>query len=153
MKKFGLLCLGLCLIAFSHAQSQDTQLIGTAGTTSQVGDVTLDWSVGEVVTTTYENNNVVLTQGYQQGELSVVSIADPDQMQLAIKAYPNPVVQALTIEMNETGKDYKLYNFAGQIVATGTIEQTKTVLEFGSYEPGTYFLQIDDTKTHKIIKK
>lgn len=153
MKKIGLLCLGICLTAFSFAQSQNTELVATSGTTSQNGDITLDWSIGEVITTTFENNGVTLTQGYQQGELTVVSIASPEQMQFAVKAYPNPVVQSLTIEMQELGKNYKLYNFSGQIVKTGNISQTKTALDFTSYEPGTYFLQIDDTKTHKIIKK
>ena len=153
MKRIGLLCFGICFAVFSHAQTQDTQLVGTSGTTSQGEGVTLDWSIGEVVTTTFENNGVTLTQGYQQGELSVVSITDPEQLQYALKAYPNPVLQALTIEMNETGKNFKLYHFSGRLVKTGNIEQTKTVLDFSNLEPGTYFLQIDDTKTHKIIKK
>jgi len=138
---------------FSFAQSQDTKLIGTSGTTSQNGGVTLDWSVGEVVATTFEGNDITLTQGYQQGELKVVSILDPAQLDFALKAYPNPVAQSLTIEIQEPGKNYKLYHFSGQLVKTGNLAQIKTVLDFGHFEPGTYFLQIDDTKTHKIIKK
>ena len=153
MKRIGLLCLGIYCALFSFAQSQDTKLIGTSGTISQGGNITMSWSMGEVVTTTFENNGVTLTQGYQQGELKVVSINNPEQLQYELKAYPNPVVQALTIEVIETDKAYKVYHFSGRIMATGKFEQTKTNLDFTNYEPGTYFLQIEDSKTHKIIKK
>jgi hypothetical protein len=50
----------------STAQTLSPQVIASAGGYSTVGNVSLSWTLGETFTTTLENGNSILTQGFQQ---------------------------------------------------------------------------------------
>lgn len=65
MKKMKLYIIsGLFLLC--HLNSSAQQLIGTGGEAFSEGNINLSWSIGEPITRTLLNNNVALTQGYQQ---------------------------------------------------------------------------------------
>ena len=75
MKK-RLLILWMLLTALYAAQAQ--QLVSTAGDVYQNSSGTLSWTVGEVLTKTYANSNMVLLQGFQQGNQISIHINASD---------------------------------------------------------------------------
>lgn len=69
---------------------------------------------------------------------------------LKINVFPNPVVNTLKIESNES-ISFKLINLAGQTILTGT----QKTIDFSQFNKGIYFLTIkkgDTSVTHKIVK-
>ena len=66
MKKLWFSLLFLCLMMGSYAQTPNHQVISTSGNDGEGGGLFLSWTVGESVIATFENNNIVLTQGFQQ---------------------------------------------------------------------------------------
>ena len=152
MKRHSLLIAAMLYAIFCNAQNADLQLISASGQSTTQGQVTLDYSIGEVVTSTFTANNTTLTQGFQQGKLTVTDIADPEQVDFELLVYPNPVKTELMIETVVQGKEYELYDFNGKLKKKGTINSSKVSIDMSGYASGTYFFRINGTKTHKIIK-
>lgn len=66
MKYFSTLFLILLFPVIITAQSLTPQVISSAGDFYQGSNVSLSWTLGEIATETYDNGNIVLTQGFQQ---------------------------------------------------------------------------------------
>jgi hypothetical protein len=152
MKKQSLFIAAVLIGIFCNAQTSDLQLISTSGQTTTQNQITMNWSVGEVVTSTFVNENNILTQGIQQGKLTVTDISEPEQVDFALLVYPNPVKTELMIETVEQGKTYELYDFNGQLKKKGDLKTNKVSIDMSGYASGTYILRINGTKTHKIVK-
>ncbi|PLX20470.1 MAG: hypothetical protein C0599_09030 [Salinivirgaceae bacterium] len=152
MKKQSLFVAAMLFSIFCNAQTSDLQLISTSGQTTTQNQITMNWSVGEVVTSTFVNENNILTQGIQQGKLTVTDIAEPEQVDFTLLVYPNPVKTELMIETVKQGKTYELYDFNGTLKKKGDMKTNKVSIDMSDYASGTYILRINGTKTHKIIK-
>ena len=73
------------------------------------------------------------------------------------KAYPNPVIDVLTISFTENISKIEIVNMIGQVVQSKKVNNTEDKIDTSRLPVGTYLLRvsIDDTKvkTLKIIKK
>ncbi|MEN9613578.1 MAG: hypothetical protein RLZZ628_4392 [Bacteroidota bacterium] len=67
--------------------------------------------------------------------------------QIGIKIYPNPVVDAVTIE-NQSDNDYKMrvYNATGAVIYTADGHQNHR-LDMTAFPKGTYIIEVVDSKT------
>jgi photosystem II stability/assembly factor-like uncharacterized protein len=77
-----------------------------------------------------------------------------------ISLYPNPVINAFTIAMDDTNPTrmaYKIYDVAGRLIMASEIEDKQTHIDISNITPAIYFVAIvkenQDVKTYKIIKK
>ena len=136
-----------------QAQDLDQNVIGTAGNYSKNGTASLSWTIGETVVETVSNGTNTLTQGFQQNNLSVTTLVKQAAAGNHLKVYPNPVKNILNVETDTTGIGYQLLNISGQSVSNGKLENTTQQINFSNLPPGTYFLKINNEKTHKIIKQ
>ncbi|MBP6977188.1 MAG: T9SS type A sorting domain-containing protein [Lentimicrobiaceae bacterium] len=66
MKKILLILTGLWLAFGSMSQILDQQVIATAGNYSEADGISLSWTMGECVIATFGNDDIILTQGFQQ---------------------------------------------------------------------------------------
>ena len=73
-----------------------------------------------------------------------------------LSVYPNPVNEnTFTVELKHEVQDplpYTLINIIGKPVQRGFITNQKSVINIGNLNNGTYFLQIGQEKTVKVIK-
>jgi hypothetical protein len=162
MKKIILLISG-ALLAGQLALAQDVQLsptvIASAGNYSEADGISLSWTLGEVAVATLSNNNLVLTQGFQQSFLEDVRFSmDPILWQII--AYPNPVTEELRIQFdvpNPTNFLIEIQDVTGRLLSQ---EQHKQVspgdviqVEMSSYREGIYFFRIltADRKQVRVI--
>ncbi len=100
------------------AQTLDQQVIATAGNYSEAGGISVSWTLGECVIATFGNDDIILTQGFQQplmtltGQLlhipagwsGISSWVDPT-ISLAEHIF-DPVVGHLVILLNPFGQVY-----------------------------------------------
>ena len=152
MKKFYLSAF-LLFPLLGQAQDLDQSVIGTAGNYSENGKASLSWTIGETVVETVSDGTNTLTQGFQQGNLSVTTLIKQPELSSNLKVYPNPVKNILNVETDKKGMDYQLLNINGQVVSNGKLENTNQEINFSALPSGTYFLKINNEKTHKIIKQ
>jgi len=150
------------LLGLSGVQAQEAIL--TTGANASGSGVTVNYSIGQVVYTTNFGGTSSVAQGVQQAyEISVLTeITGYNQINLLISAYPNPTTDYLTLKIEASPTltyllmIYQLYNIDGKVMISGKIEGNETKIRMKSFEPGTYFLKINDKnvviKTFKIIK-
>ena len=104
----------LCLIAF--AQKSNHFVIAAQGSSDQSATLSLDWTIGEVVTETVQYGNEIFTQGFHQPVLMVKerlierSSGNIDLPELIAKVYPNPFVSEVTLDIRNDGVSASLYS-------------------------------------------
>lgn len=135
------------------AQETVQQVVGSAGGDSQSELHSVSWTIGEVVTETYSSNDYILSQGFHQGNLFVSRVNDNYPFEIELKAYPNPVVDKLNVETDETDFKYRIIDVNGRSVANGTIHSDLKRIDFSAFPAGIYFLQVGEYQTHKIVKQ
>jgi hypothetical protein len=69
------------------------------------------------------------------------------------KVYPNPVIDMLTVESNETGKrKYNLFDINGQSILKGTIHKQSFNIDVSGLKAGMYILSISGIKYCYTVK-
>ncbi len=66
MKKLIWIFLSLLLITGSIDWARGQQVISSAGNYCEAGGISISWTIGECVIATFGNEDIVLTQGFQQ---------------------------------------------------------------------------------------
>ena len=93
------LYVSICLLIpfFGLAQLNLPELVSNSGGSFSNGGYHIDFSVGEIATQQL-GNGIILTQGFHQGDLSIVT--DIEELDFISKIYPNPAQSFFTIEFD-----------------------------------------------------
>lgn len=141
-----LVVTGLFIGSFSYGQEQ--RIIGSAGEFTQAAGNTVSWTIGEIVTETFQVTANHLTQGFHQSDLFVVSIEDYSL--LDIQVYPNPARESINISSDLTSR-MSVYNAQGKLIEVRDINQTLTTMDVSDLARGTYMLVFE--ANNAIAKK
>ncbi|MDY6801330.1 MAG: T9SS type A sorting domain-containing protein [Bacteroidota bacterium] len=159
MRKFIFLFVCVCLGLTTKSQIMVNDLISSGGASF----LSMDWSVGECMTETYEQSGILLTQGFHQGSKNQET-AVHEMLDIAgkISVYPNPVKDNINIVLDtECLKNslisYTIINESGQAKLEGKNLTETNVINIQQLPPGFYILNILSGKkimqSFKIIKK
>ncbi|MEQ8473324.1 MAG: T9SS type A sorting domain-containing protein [Marinoscillum sp.] len=146
-----LLTIGTAIIA--HGQDTQQFALVSAGNSSTQSTTSLDWTVGQTISTTGVNTQALLTSGIHQPVLiteviNILTVKHPE-----IQIYPNPVVETLTIQVD--GADellIKLHDLEGKEVISASSVNTLNLKELSN---GVYILTLSSgtySSRHKIVK-
>ncbi|MFN0189632.1 MAG: T9SS type A sorting domain-containing protein [Bacteroidia bacterium] len=175
MKNTFLLITLTTLTLSAQAQSIQRNVIASSGINNTVSNIRLTSTVGEAVTGTLSQSNYKITQGFQQGNLTVARIANVeetteittdestttrnslDEKRFKVSVYPNPATEYINIkleEMSEVKHIIYLTDITGRMIETITLSSLETRLEFTSMAPGKYILKIasEDGKVNESFK-
>lgn len=151
MKK-ALLLLGVCgSTVVAQAQSIGPSTLNATGGSKVINSNTYEYSIGELVTSTFANPNLIVTQGVLQPNLSTSSVGTVPGKISQLKVYPNPVADGqlyLSPSFSGGGKlVYLLTDAAGKTVVSQTLTlQTGKELQtisMNAYAAGQYTLSIE----------
>ncbi|MGN8055690.1 T9SS type A sorting domain-containing protein [Pedobacter sp. 22163] len=133
MKKI-LLCsliFSLCLFK-SYGQAALTRsVVASTGGSAPVGNTLVQFTIGEVATLTLQNAGIMLTQGFQQPEITVSNFV-PNAVG-NMRVYPNPAIGKTKIDFDllTDGKVIiNLVNNAGQIVHSSSVKSLAGKIEY-----------------------
>tara|TARA_B110001450_G_C17355737_1_gene373460 strand:+ start:116 stop:583 length:468 start_codon:yes stop_codon:yes gene_type:complete len=134
--------------------SQD--VISNQGDSYTDSSASIDFTIGEVVTSTVSNSERTLTQGFHQTNWSFVSIENHVPNYEAI-IFPNPTDDFLNIKaISFKNVNYSLFDEMGKLVFNGTLYSEKTSLDVSKLHTGLYSLVLNNPenklKTFNIIK-
>ena len=134
--------------------SQD--VISNQGDSYTDSSASIDFTIGEVVTSTVSNSERTLTQGFHQTNWSFVSIENHVPNYEAI-IFPNPTDDFLNIKaISFKNVKYSLFDEMGKLVFNGTLYSEKTSLDVSKLHTGLYSLVLNNPenklKTFNIIK-
>ena len=91
--------VSICLLIpfVGLAQLNSPELVSNSGGSFSSGGYHIDFSVGEIAIEQF-GNGIVLTQGFHQGDLSIVT--DIEELDFICKIYPNPTQSFFSIEFD-----------------------------------------------------
>ena len=153
MKRNILLTLLLVINLAINAQ----EVISVQGASYSNSNGSIDFTIGEVVTATLTNTNMILTQGFHQTNLTVLAVDNFD-INFQARVFPNPTQDILQLDIqNYSGLNYKLYDIQGRQLSIAKIDKKNTVINTAQYAKGMYLLVIlnenkQKLKTYRIIK-
>lgn len=156
---FVLICL--VLVFWTHRSSAQMQsVIAGSGEYFQGQNITVSFTLGEPVISTLEKTDMIVTQGFQQSNLTVTVIDTYDGFDINITAYPNPVTDEIKLAVDKklsAEASYSLYDITGGLVTQDRLDGLVTRISFQKLAPAVYLLKVNQEsktiKTFKIIKK
>lgn len=154
-KHLFILILGSLFIQQAISQSLKHNVISAAGNHVSGASVSLSWTLGELVIQTIESTSSLLTQGFHQGELEVVSIEDFYEVFGKIEIYPNPTAHFLYIERtNRTSSLFlELIDLNGKTILQNQLRDLKGQINLEQLASGIYMLHLSDgAQRHHYIK-
>lgn len=147
-------------VVFANAQSNEHFIISSQGNYDSGSDMTLSWTLGDVATETISHENGLLTQGFQQPYIVVEEITEPTvQTDFEAKVYPNPFSNEITVDIENSDREYTLevFDFSGKLMISNESSDPKYQLDLSDLAAAQYLLRLrlnesDDYKTFTIIK-
>ena len=162
MKKLVLFFWALLLSAYAFPQSKTLEVNPAAGDVFTGYDITLSWTIGEGVIETFSNNEMVLTQGFQQPSLKITLVEESDKIDFQLNVYPNPTKDFLTINLlseNEISCTTELFDMSGKLLFSKIFKGRELTenIDLTNYSSNLYILKIIDNngklfRTYKVQK-
>ncbi|MBN1252542.1 MAG: T9SS type A sorting domain-containing protein [Bacteroidales bacterium] len=122
----------------------------------------ISFTLGELQSATYKNDNIILTQGFMQSDFSISTLSKfENSKNFTVKVFPNPVKDNLNIKFESNNNEkliIQLYDISGKQILTKTLKEINKIetINFEKYNNGIYILKtISSTnnyfETFKII--
>jgi len=147
----------LILISFSNLYSQ--QVVSVSGNSYEGLNLSINWTIGEVIDETLSNDTSSITQGMQQPDFNINVVVESSEVDLAILAFPNPATENIKLLVNTSkysNARFLLFDINGKTIMEDRILTTETLINLELLVPSTYFLKVisnnKEVKTFKIIK-
>ncbi|TVQ07413.1 MAG: T9SS C-terminal target domain-containing protein [Bacteroidetes bacterium] len=149
----------ILLTTHSLGQSAGPSVVNSAGGQGESATMSIVWSVGEVVTETFQSEDRVLTQGVLQPEI-IVTMVEDFAAGIRVDVFPNPTRDRLTVSVKDFGGEelqFSLFDVSGTIVKKGYINGETETFPVVELSPGMYFLRIisgaKEIKVFKVVKQ
>ncbi|MEC3880793.1 T9SS type A sorting domain-containing protein [Parapedobacter sp. 10938] len=160
----GLLCAVLlsASAATLHAQELvlERQVVGSTGYSMQVGHTIFQYTAGEAVVATLMESPLLLTQGFQQPEVTVIHDIPQLPYLTDFILFPNPASSYTTIRFNLFAPGnvrLMLVNNAGQVVYSEDRNVAAGLLEYRvpleQYASGLYYVVLSVDSSRKYTEK
>lgn len=137
------------------AQSITPSVINSTGGTATVGNLIVDWNVGESIVTT-QTNGIIVTNGQLQPVDEIISVEELNTT-WNISVYPNPTRDEFVITAPNAGVfEASLFDLTGKFISKQTLMSINR-MDVRSLANGSYYLQVRNTsnqefKTITLIK-
>jgi hypothetical protein len=135
------------------------EVVATAGSTFSNTSGSISYTIGEGVANTLTKGDKTITQGFQQGNLSVSVVSVLKDLDFSISVFPNPTSDVLTLKLNKedmTGLKYLLFDMNGRLLSQKNLETNETTINVNQLNNGLYLIKVQDSmkelKTFKIVK-
>lgn len=139
----------------AFAQSITPSVINSTGGTATIGNLIVDWNVGESMITT-QTNEIIVTNGQLQPVDEIISVEELNTS-WNISVYPNPTRDEFVITTPNAGVfEASLFDLTGKFISKQILMSTNR-MDVRSLANGSYYLQVrniasQEFKTISLIK-
>jgi hypothetical protein len=144
---------------FVYATSEAQEIITASGDYFSNSNGSLSSTLGEPIGETFAGTENIITQGFQQSKLSIISITELPKADYTVNAFPNPAKEYVRIKCDSQRNEnlsYELYDNMGKLLQKKQFDGSETVISFSNLKPSDYFIRIlsgqSEIKTFKIVK-
>ncbi len=138
------------LIGFYNlqAQSEERAIIASAGEQLSNSSCQVSFTVGDLIIETSSNENIELTQGFQQGNVISTTVNLNNSDKLSLKVYPNPYIDFISIDIDGDFEplNYRIYRLDGALILNDQLEMGKNKILLNSIDYPQIILTITNKK-------
>lgn len=138
-----------CFVNILHGQ----EIISTQGESLKNETITIDFTIGEPLNSTFPNQAIILTEGFQQSYQNIISTSTKDiskKIPFSFILSPNPASEFIEIKyqlVNSTNVTLKLFDATGTCLKILNKYKVKSgfqkeILVLDNYPSGLYFLSL-----------
>lgn len=139
--------LGVVISGWS--QQVSPSVIATSGNSLQNGSVAIDFTIGEPLTTTYQNGPVLVTQGFHQPIISLANISEWDEAN--VQFYPNPTADKLILQISiNSFQQVQIIDAQGKLVYQQYNLKEVTEIAISQLATGKYNLILSGSETKNL---
>ena len=165
---FTLLLLFIATIGRPQDPSIAMDVVASAGgyVFNSTENFSMGWTVGQTVFITLTSSDMIITQGFHQGNLNATAVPlNPPLPDLGLQVYPNPTSDGLFILMSisdaDTPSSVEVYDLTGRKILMRDMvfeAHNPSYLPLEHLTPGMYLLRVrvkghGQWETFKFIKK
>lgn len=132
-------------ITVVHGKQTYPELITSTGADYINQNIQLSWSIGEIISETYDQSGKQLTQGFQQpGKETQTGLEKQPTLDNHILVYPNPAKGKIYLRTDQSlyKHQYRIYDALGKLVYSGEIVTTDNTVDITHIPSGMYFMKI-----------
>jgi len=155
------ICISFFSILMSFSQESiniDPSVVtGCGGSLQGYSMVSLksDFTLGEIAIETISSENFMLTQGFHQPSLGIISINEDSYSQISV--YPNPAVDIINLELLGFEGNYvniQILDLSGKLIYSelAAINSEKHQINTSILEIGSYVLEVIGKEQKDIFK-
>ena len=138
--------------AEAFAQSISPDVIITTGDYFFNATYSVAWTLGETMGETYSKPTDFLTQGFNQPDYGTLTITENKNSGIGIVAFPNPVMEELTISFSSSEGIYlvRIYDAIGNLFRVEPVAanvNSTYKIPFHDISEGVYLVQIINNNT------
>ena len=140
---------------YAIAQELNPSVISTGGETFIASGCSLDFVIGEIVTESYTEQGVMLTQGFLQGTGEELAINEQTIGADDIDVYPNPSDDMVYIMCKAIDKPIRIeiINMQGSMVLSVQFSNNPMAVSLKQLNPGLYMMRLLFSEHNFISKK
>ena len=130
-----------------QGQNLMPDLVSSSGGLHSGQNASLSWTLGEVSIKTFQTDDLMLTQGFQQPKLHTISTYNPESIVRAT-IYPNPAKDIININIKypeSTVNSMSIIDIKGNILKCIPAQKSKRV-DISGLKPGYYFIMINTNR-------
>jgi hypothetical protein len=133
MKKhlLSLLALSYSFISLTAQTTISRNVVASTGGSAQVGNTLIQFTIGEVAVLTQQSSSLLLSQGFQQPEFTISSLAVPAVENMRV--FPNPATSRTKVDFDlftDAKVVINLVNNSGQIVHSSSVTSKAGKIEY-----------------------
>jgi hypothetical protein len=140
--------------SFASGQSLSSSVVSSAGETFTGGTHSIDFTLGELSTESYQKQTDFLTQGFLQETEGSTAVEERQINNVQLEIYPNLVSQRLNLICRGELKHAhcEITGIMGETVLNIPVEQSTHTIDVGILKAGLYLLKIRFSDQSIVIK-
>ncbi len=146
----------ILFLFFALGTASAQEVLSSQGDSYSNTNGNIDFTIGEVITSTETDGTNTITQGFHQSTWTFVKVIVHEPTYEAI-IFPNPTEDVLNIRTNSfENVSYALLDAQGKLVLQGSLSDVITPVRVHHLASGAYFITLNNQehklKTFKLIK-
>ncbi len=139
---FSIACFSL------SAQKIAPSVIASAGHVMKAGSLSLEWTLGEVVTETRTTNSLIVTQGFHQANLGTTLVQNHELSNLNV--FPNPTSSILNVENPQLQElQFTITDMEGKLIMQNQLSTSVLEINLDQLTQGNYILVFKNKNQQK----
>ena len=140
--KLFLILISIAIGTTGFSQQISASLLCSGGETFVAANQSLEFSIGEIATETYQLGSNTISQGFIQGAPEGTDINEDFLKEVNIRIFPNPTKGQMIVSCEKTPEYIELIDLHGQLVFTIQKPGNSEILSIESLQSGIYLIRI-----------